>query len=169
MLFKAIYGPKALGAFLYTEEDLEIAKFAPIVRSKREQAELDAAIERVKGRMGAGGFAEGWARIVATLMLGAGGINERELEAGRKAREQHPKLAHLSIGERKRLLKEQSYMVQLDPDRAIESLASLLPTLEERREAWNLAKAIAIGDGVIDAKQQVVLDRLSQALELKAA
>ncbi len=169
MLFKAIYGPKALGGFFYTEEDLEIAKFAPIVRSKREQAELDAAIERVKGRMEEGGFAEGWARIVATLMLGAGGINERELEAGRKAREQHPKLARLSINERKRLLKEQSYMVQLDPDRAIESLASLLPTLEERREAWNMAKAIAIGDGVIDAKQQVVLDRLSQALELKAA
>ena len=169
MLFKAIYGPKALGAFLYTEEDLEIAKFAPIVRSKREQAELDSAIERVKGRMEEGGFAEGWARIVATLMLGAGGINELELESGRKAREQHPKLRQLSINERKRLLKEQSYMVQLDPDRAIESLASLLPTLEERREAWNMAKAIALGDGVIDAKQQVVLDRLSQALELKAA
>ena len=169
MLFKAIYGPKALGAFMYTEEDLEIAQFAPIVRSKREQTELDAAIERVKGRMAEGGFAEGWARIVATLMLGAGGINERELEAGRKAREQHPKLARLSISERKRLLKEQSYMVQLDPDRAIESLASLLPTPEERREAWNMAKVIAIGDGVIDAKQQVVLDRLSQALELKAA
>ena len=168
-LFKAIYGPKALGAFLYTEEDLEIAQFAPIVRSKREQAELDSAIERVKGRMEEGGFAEGWARIVATLMLGASGINELELEAGRKAREQHPKLARLSINERKRLLKEQSYMVQLDPDRAISSLASLLPTLEERREAWNMAKAIALGDGVIDAKQQVVLDRLSQALELKAA
>ncbi len=169
MLFKAIYGPKALGAFLYTEEDLEIAKFAPIVRSKREQAELDSAIERVKGRMEEGGFAEGWARIVATLMLGAGGINELELETGRKVREQHPKLRQLSINERKRLLKEQSYMVQLDPDRAISSLASLLPTLEERREAWNMAKAIALGDGVIDAKQQVVLDRLSQVLELKAA
>ena len=169
MLFKAIYGPKALGAFMYNEEDLEIAKFAPIVRSKREQAELDSAIERVKGRMEEGGFAEGWARIVATLMLGAGGINELELETGRKVREQHPKLRQLSINERKRLLKEQSYMVQLDPDRAIESLASLLPTLEERREAWNMAKDIALGDGVIDAKQQVVLDRLSQALELKAA
>jgi len=102
-------------------------------------------------------------------MLGAGGINELELETGRKVREQHPKLRQLSINERKRLLKEQSYMVQLDPDRAIESLASLLPTLEERREAWNMAKDIALGDGVIDAKQQVVLDRLSQALELKAA
>ena len=169
MLFKAIYGPKALGAFMYNEEDLEIAKFAPIVRSKREQAELDSAIERVKGRMEEGGFAEGWARIVATLMLGAGGINELELETGRKVREQHPKLRQLSINERKRLLKEQSYMVQLDPDRAIESLASLLPTLEERREAWNMAKDIALGDGVIDAKQQVVLDRLSQALELKMA
>jgi tellurite resistance protein len=169
MLFKAIYGPKALGAFMYTEEDLEITKFAPIVRSKREQAELDSAIERVKGRMEEGGFAEGWARIVATLMRGSGGINELELEAGRKAREQHPMLARLSINERKRLLKEQSYMVQLDPDRAIESLASLLPTPNERREAWNMAKAIAIGDGVIDAKQQVVLDRLSQVLELKAA
>jgi tellurite resistance protein len=169
ILFKAIYGPKALGAFMYTEEDLEIAKFAPIVRSKREQAELDAAIERVKERMNEGGFAEGWARIVATLMLGAGGINERELEAGRKAREQHPKLARLSIGERKRLLKEQSYMVQLDPDRAMDSLSQLLPTSEERREAWNIAKAVAIGDGVIDVKQQVVLDRLSRALELKMA
>jgi hypothetical protein len=169
MLFKAIYGPKALGAFLYTEEDLEIAKFAPIVRSKREQAELDAAIEKVKGRMEEGGFVEGWARIIATLMLGSGGINELELETGRKLREQHPKLARLSINERKRLLKEQSYMVQLDPDRAISSLASLLPSLEERHEAWNMAREIALGDGVIDAKQQMVLDRLSEALELKAA
>lgn len=167
MAFKAIYGPKALGAFLYTEEDREIGKFAPIVRSKREQAELDATIERVKGRMNEGGFAEGWARIVASLMLGAGGINERELEAGQKEREQHPVLARLSIGERKRLLKEQAYMVQLDPERAIESLAHLLPTPEERRTAWNMAKAIAIGDGVIDAKQQAILDRLAEALELR--
>jgi tellurite resistance protein len=59
--------------------------------------------------------------------------------------------------------------VQLDPDRAMDSLSQLLPTSEERREAWNIAKAIAIGDGVIDVKQQVVLDRLSRALELKMA
>lgn len=113
-----------------------------------------------------GGFAEGWARIVATLMLGSGGINELELEAGRKAREQHPKLARLSVAERKRLLKEQSHMVQLDPDRAIGALSSLLPTPQERREAWNMAKVIAVGDGAINPKQQSVLDRLSQALEL---
>lgn len=109
---------------------------------------------RVKSRMEEGGLAGGWARIVATLMLGAGGINERELEAGRKACEQHPKLARLLISERKRLPKEQSYMVQLDPDRVIESLASLLPIPEERREAWNMAKVIAIGDGMIDASSR---------------
>ncbi|HRE55691.1 MAG TPA: DUF3141 domain-containing protein [Candidatus Competibacter sp.] len=168
-LFKAIYGPKALGAFLYDAEDLAVEKVAPIVRSKREQADLDAAIERAKERMDHGGFAEGWARIVATLMLGSGGINELELEAGRKAREQHPKLARLSVAERKRLLKEQSHMVQLDPDRAIGALSSLLPTPQERREAWNMAKVIAVGDGAIDPKQQSVLDRLSQALELDRA
>ncbi len=169
MLFKAIYGPEALGAFLYSEEDLAIEKFAPIVRSKREQAELDDAIERAKGRRDQGGFAEGWARIVATLMLGSGGINELELEAGRKAREQHPKLARLSVAQRKRLLKEQSRMVQLDPDRAIGTLVELLPTPEERREAWSMAKAIALGDGAIDPRQQGVLDRLSRALELDRA
>ena len=168
-LFKAIYGPEALGAFLYDAEDLAVEKFAPVVRSKREQADLDAAIERARARMDQGGFIEGWARIVATLMLGAGGINELELEAGRKSREQHPKLARLSVAERKRLLKEQSHMVQLDPDRAIGTLVDLLPTPEERREAWNMAKAIAVGDGAIDAKQQGVLDRLSQALELDKA
>ncbi len=59
------------------------------------------------------------------------------------------------------------YIVQLDPERAIESLAHLLPTPEERRTAWNMAKAIAIGDGVIDAKQQAILDRLAEALELR--
>lgn len=60
-------------------------------------------------------------------------------------------------------------MVQLDPDRAIGTLVELLPTLEERREAWSMAKMIALGDGAIDPKQQGVLDRLSQALELDRA
>lgn len=72
-----------------------------------------------------------------------------------------------ALGTFLRLLKEQAYMVQLDPERAIESLAHLLPTPEERRTAWNMAKAIAIGDGVIDAKQQAILDRLAEARELK--
>jgi tellurite resistance protein len=168
-MFKAIYGPNSLGAFFYTEEDMLAAKFAPIVRSKREQTELDAAVERFKTRINEGGFAEGWARIVAALMIGSGGINEREMEAGRTLREKHPRLAELSVGERKRLLREQSYMVQLDPDRALDTLTDLLQTPEERQQAWDIARAIAMGDGVVSDQQRIVLDRLSTVLQLQAA
>jgi tellurite resistance protein len=35
-----------------------------------------------------------------------------------------------------------------------------------RREAMDIARAIAIGDGVVDAKQQAVLARLAEALDL---
>ncbi|MCU0837462.1 MAG: TerB family tellurite resistance protein [Rhodospirillales bacterium] len=167
--FKAIYGPKALGAFFYTEDDVEAAKFAPIVRTKREQAELDATIERLKSRIERGGFVEGWARIVAALMLGSGGINERELEAGRQVREQDPRLSGLSVAERKRLLKEQAHMLQVDEDRALRALPKLLTSSEERRQAWTIAKQIALGDGVVDDRQRVTLDRISKALALDAA
>ncbi len=164
--FKAIYGPKALGAFFYIQEDMEAAE-GPIGRSKREQAALDATIESIKMRIEDGGFAEGWARIVAALMLGSGGINERELEAGRKIREMHPQLGQLSIADRKRLLRDQSYMLQLDHDRALAALPKLLPTPEERREAWEMAKTIAMGDGVVDEAQQQTLNRLEKALQLQ--
>jgi hypothetical protein len=166
-LFKAIYGPRALGAFFYTQSDVEAAQFLPIVRTKREQAELDATIERLKSRVEEGGFAEGWARIVAAMMLSCGGINERELEAGRKFREDHPKLSQLTLADRKRLLKEQSYLLQLDEDRALAALPKLIPSAADRQEAWLLAKAIALGDGVISDEQRVLLDKLRKALQLE--
>jgi tellurite resistance protein len=169
VIFKAIYGPQALGRWFYAGSDVEAAQFSPILRSKREQAELDAAIERVKSRIEQGGFAEGWARIVALLLRASGGINELELEAGRRKREQHPLLSKLSHAERKRLLKEQSYMVQLDEDRAVRALPHMVSTPEMRREAMDIARAIAIGDGVVDATQQAVLARLAKALDLPDA
>jgi tellurite resistance protein len=166
-MFKAIYGPRALGGFLYSDEDVDSTKFSPIVRTKREAAELDATIQRIKSRIEQGGFVEGWARIVAALMQGSGGINERELEAGRQVREQDPRLNVLSLAERKRLLKEQAHMLQLDEDGALRALPKLLSTPEERRQAWAIAKQIALGDGVVDDRQRVTLDRLSKALSLE--
>ena len=168
-MFKAIYGPKALGGFFFTEEDVEAGKFSPIVRSKREAAELEATLQRIRSRIDQGGFAEGWARIVAALMQGSGGINERELEAGRQIREQDPRLNVLSLAERKRLLKEQSHMLELDEDGALRALPKLLATPEERRQAWTIAKQIALGDGVVDDRQRVTLERLSKALALETA
>ena len=168
MLFKAIYGPKALGAFMYNEEDLEIAKFAP---SFVPSANRRNSIRPSAGQRGA------WKKGVRRGL----GANRGDLDAGR-GRHQRTwswkpvgKYANNIPSSVNCRSTNASVCSRSNPHGATgpgsgnRSLASLLPTLEERREAWNMAKDIALGDGVIDAKQQVVLDRLSQALELKAA
>lgn len=165
--FKAIYGPRSLGAFLYAKDEVESFKFAPVVRSRRDRAELDATIQRIKSRIEDGGFVEGWARIVAALMLGSGGLNELELEAGRAARHGHPLLKELTLADCKRLLREQCAMLQLDEDKALQTLTKLLPTAAERREAWRVAKTIALGDGIVSDRQRAVLARLSKVLQVE--
>ena len=68
----------------------------------------------------------------------------------------------------KQIVREQSILLAADRNRALDSLPSLLPTAEERREVFEAAQRIAIADRELEQEEEVLLARIRQVLEIEA-
>ena len=73
---------------------------------------------------------------------------------------------HLSLAEFKALVRDQAFLLQLEPERAVEALASLVPKADARKELLKQVNAIVgAGDLPITAER----DRLAQLSQVLAA
>ena len=73
-------------------------------------------------------------------------------------------LMHLSLAEFKALVRDQFFVLQLEPDRAVEALASMVPEADARKELLKQVHAIVgAGDPPLAAERDR-LARLSQVL-----
>ena len=77
-------------------------------------------------------------------------------------------IAHLSEDERRRLLQEETIVVEFEPDRAKRSLPKLLRTPAERRHALSLLERIEM-HGDLDDKQRKLVVELRALLSTNAA
>jgi hypothetical protein len=90
-----------------------------------------------------GSAVEGLARIA--MLIGKAGSGQRRLSQMQKAREilsPHEGIAHMSEDERRRLLQEETIVVEFEPERAKRSLPKLLRTSADRRRAHALLQWI---------------------------
>ena len=101
------------------------------------------AVREVLDTLEQGSAMEGLARIA--MLLSKAGSRKRSLSQMQKTREllspEH-QIAHLSEDERRRLLQEETMVVEFEPERAKRSLPKLLRTAADRRRAhallqWN--------------------------------
>jgi len=101
------------------------------------------AVREVLDTIEEGSAVEGLARIA--MLLSKAGSGKRSLSQMQKTREllspEH-EIAHLSEDERRRLLQEETMVVEFEPERAKRSLPKLLRTAADRRRAhallaWN--------------------------------
>jgi len=72
----------------------------------------------------------------------------------------------LETAEYKRIVAEQSRILQTDMDKAIESLKVLLPSDDERREAYRIAERLACADRVMADEEQNLLHQIKTVLNL---
>jgi hypothetical protein len=124
--------------------------------ARRLQADAYAA------KLQAGGFAEALIRAVLYVTAAERMIDQRCALALNVARQ---KLLHLSLAEFKALVRDQFFVLQLEPERAIDVLVSMVPDAAAWKELLEHVQAILdAGDLPIAAKR----DRLARLSQVSA-
>ena len=108
-----------------------------------------------------GGFDEALTRAVLYVGAADRALDQRCALALNVAR-QH--LMRLSLAEFKVMVRNQFFVLQLEPERAIEALPSLVPEMETRKELLKQVRAIASAGDPLTVAERDRLARLSQAL-----
>ena len=108
-----------------------------------------------------GGFDEALTRAVLYVIAADRMLDQRCALALNVARQQ---LMHLSLAEFKVMVRDQFFVLQLEPERAIEALASLVPELDARKKLLKQVRAIASAGDPLTVAERDRLARLSQAL-----
>jgi len=160
-MFFGFYGSRFVQALLGLNDGSEVR---PSPRNSPEalaarQARADAYAAKLK----TGGFDEGLTRALLYVIGADAMFDQRCALALNVARQQ---LRQLSLAEFKALVRDQFYVLQLEPERAVEVLASMVPAADARKELLKQVHAIVnAGDPPI-AIERDRLARLSQVLAL---
>jgi hypothetical protein len=112
-----------------------------------------------------GGFDAALTRAVLYVLSAVSVIDERGALALNVARK---RLTHLSLANFKMLVRDQVQVLQLEPDRAIEALASMVPDADARKRLLEDVRLIVGDGGPPPPTEGDRLNRLTHLLPLPA-
>ncbi len=157
--FFGFYGSPFVQAFLGLNDQSEVRALpgaSPEMLAAR-QAQADAYAAKLK----IGGFDEALTRAVLYVTAADRMVDQRCALALNVARQ---KLMHLSLAVFKMLVRDQFFVLQLEHERAVEALASMVPDADARKELLQQVRTIVgAGDRPLAAERDR-LARLSQVL-----
>ena len=129
-MFFGFYGSPFVQALLGINED-SIVRPAPDT-SPEKLAARQAQTDAYAAKLQTGGFDEALTRAVLYVIAAERMLDQRCALALNVARQQ---LMHLSLAEFKVLVRDQFFVLQLEPERAVEVLPSLVPEADARKDA----------------------------------
>jgi hypothetical protein len=131
-VFFSIYGSPALQRAAGIEPDATPSRKQEM--SPQHRALLQARISDLKSRIGQGHLKEAVVRGLLYVGMTRGMVDERSLEALRRARstDSGPRM---TVAEFKKMVREQFFMLLVDQEAALAAIPSLLPKGEEKRHA----------------------------------
>jgi hypothetical protein len=122
---------------------------------------LQARIAELKSRIPQGGLRECVARAVIYVGMARGAADERGLAAVRQIRLAGPGMARLTLAEFKTMVREQYFMLLIDPEAALNAIPALLPDdAEERRNGFAAVRQVLAARGEIGAEANDRLERV---------
>jgi hypothetical protein len=160
-MFFAFYGSPFVQAFLGLNKESEVRPFPGTSPEKLAARQVQADASAAKLRTG--GFDEALTRAVLYVIAAEQMIDQRSALALNVARQ---KLMHLSLAAFKAMVRDQAFLLQLERERAVEALASLIPDASTRKELLKQVHAI-VGAG--DAPLAAERDRLAELSQVLAA
>jgi hypothetical protein len=131
-LFLNIYGSPALQAAVGLTPETEVSPKPEMTLEHRER--LDARIAELKSQIGKGGLRECVIRGLLYVGMSRGMVDERSLEALRQARARDAG-SRLTLSQFKQVVREQFFMLLLEPEASLAAIPKLLPTNEDERRA----------------------------------
>jgi len=165
-VFKMIYGNPMIKSFF--EEDIKPTK---------EQLEKQIEVQKQKNMedkkrwldsIDKGGYAEGVVRIMLAMANADRILDKSEFITSEKIVRKQKDLKKIKPADFKKLVKEQSRILQTDEDRALKALPKLLPNQDQRIEAFDFAKQIAFSDSILADEEKVLLEKIRKILDIKS-
>jgi len=157
-LFRLIYG-----------NDL-IRMFFPPTKEELPRQIPDDDREHYDKRMLAlevGGVAEGLIRVFMAVARTSHGINRRYFDYFQEIAATHKVLTKIRPSTFKKILKEQSAILQADEDQAINALPVLLKNKDDRMDALGLARRLCLFDGKYTKEEEAMIEKLKKGLKLQ--
>lgn len=166
MTFKAIYELPLTAALVgFKPEALHTAK--PVRTPSWEQqevrklkhTELETWFEK-------GSQESGFLRLLIYVASGVGVVDKRPFDGIRKLIRERGLDSKITLAQLKHAVKRQTSLVRLDEERALAGLHALLPKVEQRREALELARKLLAMGGPIKEEKLQRLNRVAQILQV---
>ena len=163
-IFFGFYGSPFVQALLGINKDTVVR---PVPDTTPEKlAARKAQTAAYVARLETGGFDEALTRAVIYVLAANRTLDQRCALALNVARKQ---LMHLSLAAFKVMVRDQFFVLQLQPERAIEVLPALLPKADDRTELLKQVRMIAGAGDPLTAAEDERLSRLSQVLAVPVA
>ncbi len=113
-----------------------------------------------------GGVAEGLIRIyMATARINQG-VKRQHFEIGEEIAKTHKILSKLRPSRFKKIMHEQTAILQADEDKAIKALSVLIKDKDDRMEALSIARRLFLADGVYNDDEKIMLEKIKKGLKL---
>jgi hypothetical protein len=165
-LFLSIYGSPALQAAVGVKPDAEVSPKPKMSPEHRKR--LEARTAELKSQIGVGGLRECVIRGLLYVGMARGMVDERSLEALRRARASDAD-SRLSLAQFKTIVREQFFMLLLEPEASLAAIPKLLPSSEdERREGLTTILGVLSASAAISGESARRLERVTQLFGLAA-
>ena len=157
LLFRQTYGNYWLQLFIPPSET------EPVVNiPERERADYDKRLQSMEE----GGHVAGLIRIYMAVANASGDIKRRHFEIADEIAKTHKVLSKMRPSKFKKIMHEQTALLQANEDKAIEALSSLIKDKNDRLEALSIARRLCQVDGACDDTEKNMLDKIKKGLEL---
>jgi hypothetical protein len=158
-IFFGIFGSPLVQALLGITKDTEARPIAET--SAAALAARRARMDGYAAKLETGGFDEALTRAVVYVLAAERRLDQRCALALSIARQQ---LMRLSLAAFKVMVREQFFVLQLQPDRAIEALALLVPEADARRDLLTQVRTITEAGDPLSKAESDRLSRIAQVL-----
>ncbi len=163
-LFLGIYGSPLVQAAVGITPDVEVSPKPQM--SPEHSRRLEARIAELKSQIGKGGLRECVIRGLLYVGSSRGMVDERSLEALRRSRADD-KGSRLTLAQFKTIVREQFFMLLLEPEASLAAIPKLLPPGEdERRAGLASIRSVLAASAEISGETAKRLDRVTELFGL---
>jgi hypothetical protein len=163
-LFLGIYGSPVVQAAVGITPEADVSPKPQMSPEHRER--LEARIAELKSQVGSGGLRECVIRGLLYVGSSRGVVDERSLEALRRARANDAG-SRLTLAQFKKIVREQFFMLLLEPGGRLADTPKLLPSGEdERRAGLEAIRGVLSASAEISGEAAKRLDRVTELFGL---
>jgi len=163
-LFLGIYGSPVVQAAVGITPDADVSPKPQMSSEHRKR--LEARISELKSQIGNGGLRECVIRGLLYVGMSRGMVDERSLEALRRARAGDAG-SRLTLAQFKKIVREQFFMLLLEPETSLAAIPKLLPPGEDaRRAGLDAIRSVLSASAEVSGEAGKRLDRVTELFGL---